>query len=125
MKTIITIGITAIFIYIGELFFPWWISMTIAFIMGYLIPNNAFRAFITGFLSVFLLWLVFALLINMQNGSLIAERIGALFGLPNALLIALLSAAIGGLAAGIAALSGYHFKQLFVKTSPLKTRYKI
>ncbi len=125
MKTIITIGITAIFIYIAELFFPWWIAMTIAFIMGYLIPKKAFLAFATGFLSVFLLWLIFAWLINLQNGHLMASRTAAIFGLPNAFIMALVSATIGGIAAGIAALSGYHFKQLFVKTSPLKTRYKV
>ncbi len=125
MKTILTIGITALVAYLGELFFPWWIVMTIAFIMGYLIPKKAAQAFLVGFMAIFLLWLIFALLTNLQQGPLMAERIGSLFGIPNAFLMAIVSAFVGAISAGISAISGYYFKQLFVKGGKTPTRYKI
>jgi hypothetical protein len=51
----------------------------------------------------------------MQSEGILTERVALLFNLPSPVLLIAITALIGGLVGGIAALSGFFFRQLFSK----------
>ncbi len=125
MKTIIALGVTGLLAYAGELLFPWWIAVTAAFITGYIFGRKGWQAFLIGFGGIFLLWLIYALLLNMQSGGLMAGKIGLLFGLGKPWLMAVVSALIGGLAAGTGSLAGFQFRSLMLFRTRSPHKYKV
>lgn len=89
-----------------QLFLPWW-SVTLAgFAYGLLFVQKPGRAFLAGFLAVFLLWGVMAAYITWVNDGILAGRLANLFSLPHGSLAVLATALTGGLAGGFSALAG-------------------
>lgn len=114
MKFIIAFVLTALLSFSWALFFPWWIIAVAAFIVAALIPQSALKAFISAFLALFLLWGVQAALIDAGNAHLLSAKIAAILPLGGSYLALLLvTAFIGGLVAGLAALTGS-----FLRISP-------
>lgn len=111
MKTIVAIILTALLAYIGGIYMQWWSIAIAAFIIALLIPQKAVRAFLSGFLGVFLLWAVLAWWINMKNESILAKKIATILPLGgNAYVLILVTAFVGGLVGGFAALSGNYLR---------------
>ena len=115
MLFLIKVALIAALSYAGSLFFPWWIVVVAAFLGGAIIPSKMINSFLSGFLGVGLLWLVFAWLSDMRADSIISDRIAPLFQLGEPAMIILASALIGGIIGGMGALSGDLFKRLFPK----------
>ncbi len=106
MKFVVKVVLIAGLSYITEQFLPWWSVVLCAFLVNVLIPTKSFNAFISGFLGVGLLWLVFAWMIDSSTDSILTEKIAQLFQLNQSGLVVAATAAIGGLTGGFAALTG-------------------
>lgn len=111
MKILVSIILTALLAFIGGLYLPWWSLAVAAFLTALLIPQRGGRAFISGFTGVFLLWGIMAWLFDFKNESILSAKIAAVFPLGgNPLLIILVTAIVGGLVAGFAAMSGSYLR---------------
>ncbi len=107
MKSIVAIILTALLALLGGIYLQWWSIALAAFIIALLIPQKGGKAFLSGFLGVFLLWGILAWWIDMKNEGILAKKIAAVLPLGgNEYLLILVTALIGGLVAGFAALSG-------------------
>lgn len=107
MKFIVAIILTALLAFISGLYFPWWTIAITAFLVALLIYQKAWKAFVAGFLGLLLLWSGLAYWIDIKNESILSAKIGVLIGIgSNSFLLILITGLIGGLVAGLAALSG-------------------
>lgn len=106
MKFIASLLLTALLAFIGGIYLPWWSIAIAAFVAALLIHQTAGKAFAAGFLGLFIVWALLAGWIDNANGSLLSARIGELLGIGNnPLLLIGITALIGGLVAGFAAMS--------------------
>ena len=107
MKFLAATVLILLFSFIAGLFLPWWSIAIVAFLIALLIPQSIGQSFLAGFLGIFLLWGILALWIDIKNGSVLSVKIAQLFSMGNAsFLLILLTALIGALVAGFAAMSG-------------------
>jgi hypothetical protein len=106
MKFVATLIITLLLAYAAGFYFPWWSIAVVAFVVSLLLPQRPFPSFLAGFLGVFLLWAGLASYIDIKNQHLLAGRISQLlFQTQSHYLLILVTGLIGGLTAGLAALS--------------------
>ncbi|HEY3401784.1 MAG TPA: hypothetical protein VGK59_00265 [Ohtaekwangia sp.] len=106
MKFIIQVIAIIITAYILELFAPWYAIAIAAFACGYSVKSNA--NFLAGFSGIAMLWL-FKMWITDLNASEnlnLAEAVSRIFPLNSKILLFLVTALIGGLVGGAAALTG-------------------
>lgn len=101
-QTLFTIALCFIFQY----FLPWWSMVFGAAAAGYYFGNKGWVAFLSGLVAVGLLWAVMAMYIDVQTQSVLTEKVAKLFPTKTPALLILLTAFIGGLPAGFAALTG-------------------
>lgn len=88
------------------LFFPWWTIAVAAFIVPLFIYQSPLRSFLTGFLGIFAFWLLLTITINSSNHSILASKIAFVLPLGGSVpALILITAFIGGLIGGFAALS--------------------
>ncbi|HEX7845122.1 MAG TPA: hypothetical protein VF476_04920 [Chitinophagaceae bacterium] len=107
MKLLVAVVLTALLAFIAGLYLPWWSLAVAAFIVAALVHQHAGKAFLSGFLGVFILWGGLAWWIDMKNDGVLSTRIAELLKLgPNSLLLILVTAFIGGLVAGFSAMTG-------------------
>ena len=107
MKFIASLLLTALLSFAGALFLPWWIIAVAAFLVALVIPLKSGYSFIAGFLALFLLWGLQAFFIDITNHHILAIRVARLLPLGGSYIaLILLSAFIGGLVGGMAALTG-------------------
>lgn len=104
--------------FVFQLFLPWWIISPIAFGVALWKANSGAHAFWSGFFAVFVLWILTGLFYTIPNGNILANRVGAMLGLPditlNWVIVLLISGIIGGVAAGFCSLAGYFARQAIV-----------
>ncbi|MBV8391205.1 MAG: hypothetical protein JO080_15475 [Mucilaginibacter sp.] len=102
--------------FISSYFLPWWVAAAIAFLAALFIGKTSGKAFWSGFGAIFVLWIILALIKSIPNDNILASRVIQLFPLPHQwILLLLITALIGGLAGGMAALSGVLTKKAFSK----------
>ena len=107
MKLLVAIFLTALLTFVAGLYFPWWSLAITAFIVAALIHQKAFKAFLAGFLGVFILWAGLAWWIDSKNEGILSSRISELLKLGgSSMLLIVVSAFIGGLVGGLAAMTG-------------------
>lgn len=109
MKFVIAIILTALLTYAVGLFsiLPWWTFSITAAIASIAIPQKAWKAFLSAFIAVFVLWGVMAFLIDIANQHLLSTKVAFILPLNGSyIILILLTAVIGGLVAGLAALTG-------------------
>lgn len=112
MKFFISLLSISILSFIVGLYTPWWGIAVVAFMVSLLISQRPGSSFLSGFMGVFLLWLMIALLINAANGSMLANRIGGMLGIgQRPVLLAFITALAGGLVAGFAALTASYLRK--------------
>lgn len=111
MKLIAAIILTALFGFIGGIYLPWWSLAVASFLVALLIHQKAGKAFCSGFLGAFLLWAILALWIDIKNEGILSKKIASILPLAgSSFLLIVFTAAIGGLVAGIAAMSGSYLR---------------
>ena len=95
-------------------FLPWWVVAIAAFLAAFFIGKTSSQSFWSGFAAVFIVWTVLALFKSIPNDNILAARVVQLFPLPhNWIWLLILTALIGGLVGGMAALSGVLLKKAF------------
>lgn len=109
--------------YLFELFLPWWSVVIAAFLVNLWMPSKGFVDFLSGFLGVGLLWLIYAWLIDSETVSVLSSRIAQFFNMPNASFMIAVTGLVGGIAGGFAALSGSQFRRIFIKEEPKRGYY--
>ena len=106
MKFIISLLLTALLSFTAGLYLDWWSIAPAAFIISLCIRQTPGKAFLTGFLALFLLWGGLAWAIDSRNESVLSHRMGQLLGLGGSpFLMILVTALIGALVAGLASLA--------------------
>ena len=107
MKFLTAIVLTALLSFISGLFLPWWGVAIVALAIAAMIHQKPGKAFLSGFLGVFLLWAGLAWWIDMKNNGVLSTKIASILPLGgNSLVLIAVTGLIGGLVAGLAALSG-------------------
>lgn len=95
---------------------PWWSAAVAAFGLAFLLPRPGGRAFLAGFGGVGLGWLLLAAWLHLQTDGRLSHRVAELLPLHgNGWLLVLLTAVLGGLVGGLAALSGAWLRQAFAQ----------
>lgn len=108
MKFLIQLIAISIGGFILELFMPWWCIAIAAFAAGFALKSKV--NFLAGFLGIALLWLIKAWALDATASAPLADRVAAIFSLNKPLLM-LVTAFIGGLVGGFAAMSGAALKK--------------
>jgi len=103
MKALLQFLSILILAFIFELLLPWWSIAIAAALGGFLFRSNL--NFIMGFLAIAVLWTGKALLIDMTAAVDLGERIAAILTVSKPILF-LVTALLGGLVGGFAALTG-------------------
>lgn len=115
MKFLVSILITMLLAFAGSLFFDWWIIAVAAWVVAVCIPQSPGRSFASGFTALFFLWGGLALLADIPNQHILSQKIATILPLQgNYMYLILLTANIGALVGGMAALTGsfLHRKKL-------------
>ncbi len=105
--------LTMVLVVILSMVLPWWHVMVASMLTGYLMPLKKSRVFLIPFLAVFILWMLHTFWLSNANDFILANKIAVLLplnGNPNMLI--LITAIIGGLAAGISGVFGNQLKQI-------------
>ncbi|MEO8962102.1 MAG: hypothetical protein ABI325_09485 [Ginsengibacter sp.] len=96
-----------LFSFLACLYFPWWSIAVIAFVVSLLIPQKPGVAFFSGFAALFLLWGILSFWISTNNEHILAHRVSLLIlKTDSPFLLILITALIGALVGGLAALTG-------------------
>lgn len=95
---------------------PWWIVAIISFLTALLIAKGSAHAFWSAFAAIFIVWVAMALFKSVPNDHILAIRVAHLLPLGGKwILLLLITALIGGLVAGMSALSGLLLRKAFNK----------
>lgn len=93
--------------FIAGLYLPWWSIAIASFITALCVSQKAGFAFLSAFFGLLLLWCGLAFWIDTENERILSERISELLGIGNnSFLLILITGLVGGLVAGLAAMSG-------------------
>jgi hypothetical protein len=107
MKFLVATLLTALLSFIASLWFDWWIIAIVSFLVAILIPQALWKAFLSGFIALFLLWAGLSLWIDIRNQGILSGKIAELLPLGgNSVLLLIIIGFIGGIVAGFAAMSG-------------------
>ncbi|MBN9297160.1 MAG: hypothetical protein J0I41_09115 [Filimonas sp.] len=113
MKFTIGLFLTALLGFAAPLYLPWWSFAVTSFGVALLIPQPPGKSFLVGFCALFVLWGMHTFLIDTMNAHILSEKIAPLLHLGNSgFLLILVTALIGGLISGLAALSGAYATRL-------------
>ena len=107
MKFIITTLLIALLSFVSGLYLPWWGFALAAFLVSALIPQRPGVSFLAGFLGLFILWTLLSWSMDAPNNSILSQKIAVLLNLGGStVLLILITALIGALVGGGAALTG-------------------
>lgn len=116
MRLILRIILLAGISFFASSVMPWWNIVLVGFLIAALIPGNAFGCFVSGFLGGGILWLGYAWKVDTETDSIMSTKIVELIPMINDVTsLLILSAIIGGIAAGFGMLAGNSFRRIFQK----------
>jgi hypothetical protein len=112
MRFLVALLLTALLSFIASLQFDWWVIAIVSFIVGILVLQKAWKAFLAGFAAIFLLWVSLAKWMDAENGGILSQKIASVLPLGgSSVLLILVTGLVGGLVAGFAALSGSYLRK--------------
>ena len=114
MKFLVATILTALLSFIAGIYISiWWLFAIVALLVALLVHQRAGKAFLAGFLGLFILWFVIALWIDIENGGILSVKIASLLPLGGSKwALMFVTALIGGLIAGFAAMSGSYLRSV-------------
>jgi hypothetical protein len=113
MKFITAFFLTALLSFAACLYLPWWSIAIAAFVVAALIPQHPAKAFLAAFLSLLLLWGGISYWISSKNEHLLAHKVSVLIlKADNPYTLIAVTAVIGAVIAGLAALSGSYLRKM-------------
>lgn len=116
MKFISASALTALLGFAACLYGPWWSFAITTAIVAIAIHMQSFRAFASGFTGLFILWFAQALWIDNENNHLLSEKVASILPLGGSTMaLIFVTAFIGALVAGFAALTGSLARTTFFK----------
>jgi len=112
MKFIASICLTALLGFSICLYMNWWAIAIAAFLVAVCIHQKPLNSFLTGFIALFLLWGILSWVIDIKNEQVLSHKLSAVlpFG-GSVFLMILVTALIGGLVAGFAAMAGSYLRE--------------
>ncbi len=114
MKFLSAIILTALLAFATGLYgaMPWWSFAITSLIVAMAVHQKAGKAFLSGFIGLFLLWSILAFLKDSANEHLLATKVAQILPLGGSyVVLIILTGVIGGLVAGLAALTGSYLRQ--------------
>jgi hypothetical protein len=105
-KVLVKIVFTAALAYLLQNIFAWWAVVLAAALINFIIYSKGPSSFVSGFLGIGLLWFFTALLTDINTDSILTQKVAAIFSLPSATLLVVVTALIGGMAGGFGGLTG-------------------
>lgn len=112
MKFIVSAILIILFSFLSCLYFPWWSIAIVALLISIIIQQKHLISFICGFISLFLLWGFLSLWISVHNEHILAHRVSLLiFKTDSPYLLIFVTALIGAMVAGFAALTGSYLRK--------------
>ncbi len=97
-------------------FLPWWSVMLASFLSALFVPLKRGLIFLIPFIAIAFLWALHAFWLGHTNDFILAKKIAILLPLKgNPYLLILVSGFLGGIAAGISAISGKQCSLLLKK----------
>jgi len=114
MKFLTALLLTALLAFATGLYgvLPWWSFAITSLIVAMAIHQKPGKSFLAGFTGLFLLWSILAFLIDNANEHLLATKVATILPLGGSYwVLILLTGIIGGLVAGLAALTGSYLRQ--------------
>lgn len=97
--------------FVFQLFMPWWSIFIAAFAVEFSLGAKRGKAFLTGFVGIFILWFVWTFVKDLQNASVLAPKVALVLPLQgNAILLMLVTALIGALVGGLGSATGSALK---------------
>ena len=113
LKYALSIFVTATLSFIFGLYLPWWSIALAGLISSGIIPQKPLFAFLSGFIGVFLLWEILAWVIDNKNNGIMSQKMAHLLPLGGStVLLILITSIVGGLVAGLAAVTGTYLRRL-------------
>src|SRR4051812_14396115 len=112
MKFIAALVLTALSGYLIPIFLPWWSFAITSFLIAVFIHQRPWKAFLTGFIALLLLWGIYAIIIDNANQHILSTKVAQILpfnGSYTALIIT--TAIIGGILSGMAALTGSYLSR--------------
>jgi hypothetical protein len=86
---------------------PWWGIAITSLLVGVIVHQKAGKAFLSGLLGVFILWAGLAWWTDMKNNGVLSKKIASVLPLGGSTIVLILvTGIIGGIVAGLAAMSG-------------------
>jgi len=111
MKLLVSTLLIALLSFLTGLYLPWWVFALAACLISILIPQRPGWAFLSGFLALFLLWGALAWFQDAPNNSILSSKIAQILPLDGSpYLLMLVTALVGALVGGGAALTGSFVK---------------
>ncbi len=112
----INFAVTLVLALAFSFFLPWWSVMLAAFITAFRLPLKGISVFLIPLLAISLFWGIYAYLLASENSFILSKKIAVLLPLKGSpYLLILVTAVVGGLAAGIAAIFGKQCQLLLRK----------
>ena len=112
MKFITSFFLLAFLSFAACLYFPWWSIAIVAFLVVAFIPQTPVKAFLCGFTSIAFLWTLISYWRSSQNEHLLAHKVSVLIlKMDSPALLIFVTAIIGALVAGFAALTASFIKK--------------
>lgn len=121
MKILSAIVLTAFLAFVAGLYtaLPWWSFTITSLLVAVAVHQRPGRAFLSGFLGIFLLWAGMALWKDMANEHVLSSKVAQVLPLGGSYLVLILvTGVVGGLVGGFAALTGS-----FMRRSKRQRRY--
>lgn len=115
MKFLITIIITALLSWLACYYLTWWMVAVVPFVAAFVMRQKGDVGFLTGFLSIGLLWLYLVLKADVANDQILSGRMAQLFGIGHALFLAV-NIVLGALVGGMGGWSGAALGRLLNKS---------
>jgi hypothetical protein len=106
---------------LAQLVLPWWSLALVAFGVCFWRCQGSGRAFLYGFIGIAVVWLGYALIIQLQTDGVFVGRMSELlFKTNTGFLPVLVTTLLGGIVGGVAGIAGYFVRQALVNPSPVR-----
>jgi hypothetical protein len=100
-----------------QFLFPWWCIAFVSGIASFFLGKSWCHSLLSAFIAVFFLWIGMSLWKSVPNEHVLLGRVAGLFGLPQGgagrAILLIITGLTGGIAAGVAALTGYYWRKAF------------
>ena len=118
MSNLVGIAAIALLGMLSQMIFPWWTIAIVGFWVGFWLAQSPASSFFYGFLSMFLVWSIYAGYQSASNGDLMTNTMSGIFGgkISGTQLI-YTTGTLGGLVTGLATVAGTLFRQVLKKVS--------